>query len=818
MLNSLINSVSTPDMLKLWGYTKHASCRLCNHSNCTLHHILANCDFSLNQDRYTWRHDSVLKTIELDLTDFVSNHNKTHVPKAPAPTQQPFVKSGDKKSSGLGKQSTSKSILHGATDWKLIVDYKTTPIVFPPEILASGLRPDIVLWSVSLTTVFMIELTCPAEEGIEAAQVRKQTRYLGLSEEIKNVKWRSQLITIEIGARGLVPTSFRSLLKKLGYGQRKTSSLCKAVSVVSARCSYAIYLMRNSEAWDRGRELVTITNVKESHVVENESAVSIPAHNSKLVDRQTTLNLLRYHGIHKLYHFTDESNLPSIERNGLLSRHEIEQRNLTAVLGNDQPPRDADKCKNLHDFVRLSFVPNHPILYQCIADGRIVNPVVLEIDVEACSIPGTLFSSCNANRHDAFISHSAEVIRFDVISKPNHFIPNVLPSDKHFYQAEILIKSNLPTKFIDLFKGKQATNPHTTNVQLESQQPKWESNLVGPPVKQHNRGPLTRSMIRPPKRKVKYQSTLPTIPEEMLERRGLRNLGNTCYFGAIIHALAHAWTFPRTECTQPLLCDLLNWVKSSSTIPTGEADSEIDQTVLKVIRSFKNENFVEEFPIGTQHCAKELLSKVLDRNGTPSGIEFSGKIQNILECPNPGCTVRAVEEPFLLLELPLPPAGKCAPARLSLASCLLRYFETERLRKDELFNCPHCSSNRLGQTTKRVVSQPGQGLIISLTRCKSDNLKDKTEVHYPLRGLDISEITFPPVTEKFDLQAVVLHSTSGQLATQGHYKAACLDKANLSWHMFDDGHLVVPLSDTDPVLSGNGEEFILFYKRRDDVR
>ena len=50
VLNSLINSVRTPDMLKLWGYKQSASCPLCDRSPCTIHHILSNCQYALTKD------------------------------------------------------------------------------------------------------------------------------------------------------------------------------------------------------------------------------------------------------------------------------------------------------------------------------------------------------------------------------------------------------------------------------------------------------------------------------------------------------------------------------------------------------------------------------------------------------------------------------------------------------------------------------------------------------------------------------------------------------------------------------------------------
>ena len=81
VLNALINSVRTPDML--WGYKQSASCPLCDRSPCTIHHILSNCQYALNQRRYNWRHDSVLKNIELALvghTMRASNPSRTPRP------------------------------------------------------------------------------------------------------------------------------------------------------------------------------------------------------------------------------------------------------------------------------------------------------------------------------------------------------------------------------------------------------------------------------------------------------------------------------------------------------------------------------------------------------------------------------------------------------------------------------------------------------------------------------------------------------------------------------------------------------------------
>jgi hypothetical protein len=58
--------------------------------------------------------------------------------------------------------------------------------------------------------VLLVELTCPAEEGIESASIRKQSRYLQLASNINNDNtkpWQASVFTIEAGARGFVAHS-----------------------------------------------------------------------------------------------------------------------------------------------------------------------------------------------------------------------------------------------------------------------------------------------------------------------------------------------------------------------------------------------------------------------------------------------------------------------------------------------------------------------------------------------------------------------------------------------------------------------------------
>jgi hypothetical protein len=253
VLNAQINSVRTPDMLKLWGKIESAHCPLCSHPKCTLHHILVNCPVGLKQKRYHWRHDSVLANIEPALIKLISEINHTKPMSSFETTkksfQSCFVRAGQKPSPKR-KVVMRRGLLEAANDWVLLVDYDHKSIVFPPVIYATNERPDIILWSRKTRHVVLVELTCCAEEGTEAAQFRKNTRYLPLLTGINEQGvWKAELFTIEVGARGLVAGPTFQVFVKLGFSRQEANQLCQTLSVIVARCSYAIYLSHKNPDW-----------------------------------------------------------------------------------------------------------------------------------------------------------------------------------------------------------------------------------------------------------------------------------------------------------------------------------------------------------------------------------------------------------------------------------------------------------------------------------------------------------------------------------------------------------------------------------------
>ena len=87
VLNSQLNTLPTPNNLRLWGSAKNLSCGLCGKSDSvTFGHIMGGCPWVLNvenktspnEDRYTWRHNNVLRVLCNAIIHKVQQCNADH--------------------------------------------------------------------------------------------------------------------------------------------------------------------------------------------------------------------------------------------------------------------------------------------------------------------------------------------------------------------------------------------------------------------------------------------------------------------------------------------------------------------------------------------------------------------------------------------------------------------------------------------------------------------------------------------------------------------------------------------------------------------
>ncbi len=75
---ALILALPTNKNLKTWNLIPEEFCPLCAGNTHTQHHILNNCSAAANQNRYLWRHNSVLNCIVYYLSSIITNTRRLY--------------------------------------------------------------------------------------------------------------------------------------------------------------------------------------------------------------------------------------------------------------------------------------------------------------------------------------------------------------------------------------------------------------------------------------------------------------------------------------------------------------------------------------------------------------------------------------------------------------------------------------------------------------------------------------------------------------------------------------------------------------------
>ena len=182
----------------------------------------------------------------------------------------------------------------------------------------------------------------------------------------------------------------------------------------------------------------------------------------------------------KLYHFTDRDNLESIIKNGgLYSWMDCERKGIKINKPGGSPvSRQLDSGRNLEDYVRVSFTTQHPMMYVAMKDGRISNPVILEIDPEVIYWNETLYANLNAAKHTIkpIIGPTLsdfKQIHFQSVKVRSHF--DLPEEEQPYFQAEVLVKNFIPLEYIKNIgnfgipipskpKALQIKNPYTAQI------------------------------------------------------------------------------------------------------------------------------------------------------------------------------------------------------------------------------------------------------------------------------------------------------------------------------------------------------------------
>ena len=160
------------------------------------------------------------------------------------------------------------------------------------------------------------------------------------------------------------------------------------------------------------------------------------------------------YSVTSFYHFTDRSNAALIrELGGLYSLAALREKGvqIPAPGGNDWS-HDADAMKVLDRYVHLCFRPNHPMEYLARQDGRIPNPVFLQIHPNVLREEGVMFTADVSNKSGVRIFSLAEavdVIDFNVLyTRTDWTDPDVQQRLRQAEKYELLVPNHVPMKHI----------------------------------------------------------------------------------------------------------------------------------------------------------------------------------------------------------------------------------------------------------------------------------------------------------------------------------------------------------------------------------
>ncbi|XP_078682186.1 uncharacterized protein LOC144916736 [Branchiostoma floridae x Branchiostoma belcheri] len=221
------------------------SCQLCGVAQADLKHILSGCKTALQQGRYTWRHNKVLRQLAMKLEEVRKESSRS----SSSFQAIQFVREGQKPRSTAvtGTVNSGSSILCRGK-WEMRADLDRQ-LHLPNTICETSLRPDLVLWSEDQKAALIIELTIPWEENVQAAFERKKLKYDDLVQQCKQKGWQTRLYPVEVGVRGFVGASFMRLCRDFNIRGKAQTQLTRQVSEEAERSSFVLWLRRKDKAW-----------------------------------------------------------------------------------------------------------------------------------------------------------------------------------------------------------------------------------------------------------------------------------------------------------------------------------------------------------------------------------------------------------------------------------------------------------------------------------------------------------------------------------------------------------------------------------------
>ena len=208
VLNSTLDTLPSNSNLFQWGKAPSDKCKNCGGRE-TTSHILVGCPTSLNQGRFTYRHDNILHYVANSL-DKSKYECFIDIP---------------------GHQTSNNGTI-------------------PSDITITADRPDIVIINRKDKIVYIFELTACFEMNISTRHTFKENKYAYFLTDIKN--FTTTVIAFEIGARGYVTRENcdrLKLLRKFCKKGIKAKKFIENISAIAVNSSYLIFINRKEPNW-----------------------------------------------------------------------------------------------------------------------------------------------------------------------------------------------------------------------------------------------------------------------------------------------------------------------------------------------------------------------------------------------------------------------------------------------------------------------------------------------------------------------------------------------------------------------------------------
>ena len=136
--------------------------------------------------------------------------------------------------------------VHLPPHFMVTIDSPLATYTFPHHITPTDMRPDIVWWSDSQRELWLFELTISYETRVAEARERKQVKYQDLVEAGRTAGYKTELISIEVGSRGMVCSAdFDNLRVATNVPQKVITNLCLEVIRTTLLESFRIWVSRN---------------------------------------------------------------------------------------------------------------------------------------------------------------------------------------------------------------------------------------------------------------------------------------------------------------------------------------------------------------------------------------------------------------------------------------------------------------------------------------------------------------------------------------------------------------------------------------------